>query len=379
MAESESKNERDVGEGVKGGGAPEREGFSSKNAGKGVASGAGASESVGSSTAAKKAVEEIKRGISSDSKPDLDLLELTDIVGGEGSSQDKKPSGADEDREREEMEGESSDEETKSDVEESADKGLSDQEAVSAVDLEDIAQDKEDVLDKLDKEILPPEISSDDEDESKAVAEEDSDEGSEKSGVDERSKGIVTSQEKRDENAKAKREGPINLGGHQPHDTPVITDGGYAKEAAGGVITIPKGAGDRDMRGDTLSEANSGGERENVFKDEKGLEKEMELGQHRGVLDLDSAMSIKKSNNTSYGVSEYGDEVISDSVVNASQNILNDFMKAARRDPGPPITVEHIVTEAVKPYLADWLNKNLPSIVQKVVEKEIKKIIPNEE
>lgn len=42
-------------------------------------------------------------------------------------------------------------------------------------------------------------------------------------------------------------------------------------------------------------------------------------------------------------------------------------------------SLEDLVIEAIKPFLADWLNKNLPAIVKKIVEKEVKHLIPKEE
>ncbi len=42
-------------------------------------------------------------------------------------------------------------------------------------------------------------------------------------------------------------------------------------------------------------------------------------------------------------------------------------------------TVEDLVTELMKPYLKEWLDKNLPTIVKQIVEKEIHKLIPQED
>lgn len=38
-------------------------------------------------------------------------------------------------------------------------------------------------------------------------------------------------------------------------------------------------------------------------------------------------------------------------------------------------TVEDLVIESLKPMLKEWLDKNLPTIVQKIVEKEVKRIV----
>lgn len=42
-------------------------------------------------------------------------------------------------------------------------------------------------------------------------------------------------------------------------------------------------------------------------------------------------------------------------------------------------TLEDIVIEAIKPYLSSWLDENLPIMVKSIVEKEIRKLIPNED
>lgn len=42
-------------------------------------------------------------------------------------------------------------------------------------------------------------------------------------------------------------------------------------------------------------------------------------------------------------------------------------------------TLEQLTIEAMKPFLAEWLNKNLPIIVRQIVAKEIKKLIPEED
>lgn len=43
------------------------------------------------------------------------------------------------------------------------------------------------------------------------------------------------------------------------------------------------------------------------------------------------------------------------------------------------LSLEETIIELLKQQLSDWLNKNLSSIVQGIVEKEIKKLIPKDE
>lgn len=42
-------------------------------------------------------------------------------------------------------------------------------------------------------------------------------------------------------------------------------------------------------------------------------------------------------------------------------------------------SLEDLVVEAIRPMLAEWLNDNLGTIVRKLVEKEIKKIVPRDD
>ena len=43
------------------------------------------------------------------------------------------------------------------------------------------------------------------------------------------------------------------------------------------------------------------------------------------------------------------------------------------------ITLEEITAEAIKPFLKDWLDQHLPEIVQRIVEDEVRKLIPNKD
>jgi len=42
------------------------------------------------------------------------------------------------------------------------------------------------------------------------------------------------------------------------------------------------------------------------------------------------------------------------------------------------VTLEELVVEALKPQLSAWLDKNLPNLVRSIVEKEIRRLIPEE-
>ena len=62
----------------------------------------------------------------------------------------------------------------------------------------------------------------------------------------------------------------------------------------------------------------------------------------------------------------------------ASTNAFARLAKAAspdeRRQPAGGITVEQLVVDLLAPMLRDWLDQNLPGIVERVVEQEVKKL-----
>ena len=75
------------------------------------------------------------------------------------------------------------------------------------------------------------------------------------------------------------------------------------------------------------------------------------------------------------------DCLIEPQVFNESMDAVRQFVDAANKKNNIEkdthyTTLESIVVEALKPQLSAWLNANLPQIVQSIVEKEIKKLVP---
>ena len=75
------------------------------------------------------------------------------------------------------------------------------------------------------------------------------------------------------------------------------------------------------------------------------------------------------------------DDILNPEVIKQSKKLLQEVIKNNHQaEPSNKIsiniTLEDMVTEVLKPYLSEWLNKNLPSIVSGIVQNEIKKIIP---
>lgn len=76
--------------------------------------------------------------------------------------------------------------------------------------------------------------------------------------------------------------------------------------------------------------------------------------------------------------------LVSDSVVKESTQVLKELIDVIDKPTDNlkfrnGITVEELIIEAMKPQISEWLNANLSTIVKKVVEKEIRKLIPKEE
>lgn len=76
--------------------------------------------------------------------------------------------------------------------------------------------------------------------------------------------------------------------------------------------------------------------------------------------------------------------LLSKTAADASSEALRNLMDSV---PKPQVdsmtfrsgaTLEALVVESIKPMLAEWLNKNLPTLVQTIVEKEIRKLLPKE-
>lgn len=89
-----------------------------------------------------------------------------------------------------------------------------------------------------------------------------------------------------------------------------------------------------------------------------------------------------RNDNVASNASNISLGLINDDVKNASKSALNNFVKSIPRPQVEDMhfrggtSLENLVIEAIKPMMANWLNENLPIIVEEVVRKEIRKILP---
>lgn len=75
------------------------------------------------------------------------------------------------------------------------------------------------------------------------------------------------------------------------------------------------------------------------------------------------------------------DDIVSQSAASSSTEAMARLARAARGDDAPPVniaggdrTLEAFLREMMYPVLKEWLDANLPQIVERVVEQEVKKL-----
>jgi cell pole-organizing protein PopZ len=74
------------------------------------------------------------------------------------------------------------------------------------------------------------------------------------------------------------------------------------------------------------------------------------------------------------------EKLLSEEVIGESSKYISDFVDQLLRaklfnEQGSADQLRRLTVEVVKPYMQDWLNKNLPLIVREILSKEIKNLI----
>ncbi len=77
------------------------------------------------------------------------------------------------------------------------------------------------------------------------------------------------------------------------------------------------------------------------------------------------------------------DYLISEKSANETSNIFKNFANKATMalhagKKSKNLSMEELVIEMMRPQLSKWLNDNLPELVKDLVEKEIKRLVPDE-
>ncbi len=133
---------------------------------------------------------------------------------------------------------------------------------------------------------------------------------------------------------------------------------------------------------------------EDILKSIKGIitnhnkpEKEDNITKDEEVLELTNIIKEGKKTDNSVCKDELSNDedeyLVSEKSALEASGLLKNFANTATRAAveGKKIknsSLEDLVTEMMKPMLGKWLNENLPAIVRNVVEKEIKRLAPDE-
>lgn len=120
----------------------------------------------------------------------------------------------------------------------------------------------------------------------------------------------------------------------------------------------------------------------------KEEEKQLEDKQEDKTM-LDDKVNLSPAAEEETSITEdskkHAESMLSQNVAHQTSAALKDLVKKTSQ----PVTdglhfrsglmVEDLVIEAMKPYMKEWLDNNLPNIVKKLVEKEIRKLIPRDD
>jgi uncharacterized protein len=69
-----------------------------------------------------------------------------------------------------------------------------------------------------------------------------------------------------------------------------------------------------------------------------------------------------------------GDTILNESSAAAASEAFRNLSQSVRVSDGEGRTVEDIVVQMLKPMIKDWLNENLPTIVEEKVEEEVQRV-----
>ncbi len=71
---------------------------------------------------------------------------------------------------------------------------------------------------------------------------------------------------------------------------------------------------------------------------------------------------------------ETEEDILDRSAAAAASQAFQNLSQSVRISEGPGKTLEDIVTEMLKPMVKDWLDANLPAIVEEKVEEEVQRV-----
>jgi cell pole-organizing protein PopZ len=140
---------------------------------------------------------------------------------------------------------------------------------------------------------------------------------------------------------------------------------------------------------ETATEPEDGNEIEDALTEEKPMpepEPQKEEEPEAAALPLEAAEDTTEKEETAAAkkraaVRRLLAEDAAEQSTDALKSLVRSIPRRRTESPAmrPDTTLEELVIEAIKPYLAEWLNRNLADIVKQLVAKEIKKLIPKDE
>ena len=104
--------------------------------------------------------------------------------------------------------------------------------------------------------------------------------------------------------------------------------------------------------------------------------------QNADVMELTSDMLCKeeKPESTAESFDEAGMELLSEETVHASADKLSNLASCLIEEKKPETpkiynqSLEDLVSSLLRPYLKEWLDDNLPTLVERIVTKEVKRL-----
>jgi cell pole-organizing protein PopZ len=101
------------------------------------------------------------------------------------------------------------------------------------------------------------------------------------------------------------------------------------------------------------------------------------------VLELTEVIDTKREETDTTILELNNDKLISENSARDTTNSFKQFAKTAKvavqeNKRSKVTTIEELVVEMMRPQLKKWLDENLPKLVQELVEKEIRRLIPDD-
>lgn len=89
------------------------------------------------------------------------------------------------------------------------------------------------------------------------------------------------------------------------------------------------------------------------------------------VMEEESEMSVTEAAATA---AADDDDILDQTAAEVATQAFKSLSQSVRVSEGPGVTLEDIVTEMLRPMIKEWLDANLPAIVEEKVENEVQRV-----